>query len=251
MITFATGCSGIGAPEVAFGDRLGWHCLWNSEIDPFPAAVLKYHWPDVPNVGDFMTIRERLDSGELEAPDVFIAGTPCQAFSVAGLRGSLTDKRGGLTLEYCRIADAMDRQRKQKNLPETIFVWENVPGVFSTKDNAFGCLLGGLAGGSEPLVSGRNRWTNAGAVLGTRRSLAWRVLDAQFFGVAQCRRRVFVIATARAGFSPARGLFEFGIVPRTDPPRRETGKHLASGTGRCFTETGYGSWKETDRGGGH
>ena len=64
MITFATGCSGIGAPEVALGDRLGWKCLWGSEIEPFPSAVLKYHWPDVPNVGDFLTIAERIRNDE-------------------------------------------------------------------------------------------------------------------------------------------------------------------------------------------
>lgn len=148
-LTFATGCSGIGAPEVAWGDRLGWKCLWNCEIEPFPAAVLKQRWPEVPNAGDFLTLAARIEAGELEAPDVFIAGTPCQAFSVAGLRNSLDDKRGGLTLEYCRIADAMDRVRAGRGLPATVFVWENVPGVFGTKDNAFGCFLAGLAGLDE------------------------------------------------------------------------------------------------------
>lgn len=127
-ITFATGCSGIGAPEVAWGDCLGWRCLWCSEIDRFPSAVLKAHWPKVPNVGDFMTIAKRIRSGELEAPDVFVAGTPCQAFSVAGLRESLDDERGGLTLEYTHIADAMDEQRRSRGLPETIYVWEKRPG---------------------------------------------------------------------------------------------------------------------------
>lgn len=149
-LTFATGCSGIGAPEVAWGDRLGWTGLWCSEIDPFASAVLKEHWPHIPNVGDFMNICKMLDNDELEAPDVFIAGTPCQAFSIAGLRKSLKDERGGLTLEYCKIANSMDEQRRRRGKQETIFVWENVLGVFSTKDNAFGCLLAGLTGDDSP-----------------------------------------------------------------------------------------------------
>lgn len=218
-ITFATGCSGIGAPEMAWGNRLGWKCLWCSEIEPFPSAVLKYRWPDVPNVGDFLTIAERIRNDELEAPDVFIAGTPCQAFSVAGLRKSLKDQRGNLTLEYIRIANEMDLQRVRRGLPETIFVWENVPGVLSTKDNAFGCFIGGLLGFNFPVAPTDGRWGNYGS-LSEYRAVAWRILDAQYFGVAQRRRRVFLIATARPGFSPARTLFEFGCLPRTAPPSR-------------------------------
>lgn len=220
MITFATGCSGIGAPEVAWHDRLGWKCLWCSEIELFPSAVLKHHWPDVPNVGDFLTIADRIARDELEAPDVFCAGTPCQAFSVAGLRNSLNDHRGGLTLEYIRIATAMDAQRKRRGLPETVFVWENVPGVFSTKDNAFGCFLGGMLGLDAPVVPAGGKWRHYGDLVAERR-LAWRLLDAQYFGVAQRRRRVFVVATARPGVRPARALFELGCVPRTAPPSRE------------------------------
>ena len=226
MITFATGCSGIGAPEVAFGDRLGWKCLWCSEIEPFPSAVLKYRWPDVPNVGDFMTIAERIKNDELEAPDVFIAGTPCQAFSVAGLRNSLNDQRGGLTLEYVRIAAEMDLQRIRRGLPETVFVWENVPGVLSTPDNAFGCFIGGLLGFNCAIAPTDGRWGNYGS-LSEHRTVAWRILDAQYFGVAQRRRRLFLISTARPGFSPARTLFECGSVPRTAPPSRETKQRIA------------------------
>lgn len=237
MITFATGCSGIGAPEVALGDRLGWKCLWHSEIEPFPSEVLKARWPGVLNVGDFMKIAGCINSDELEAPDVFIAGTPCQAFSIAGLRDSLTDERGGLTLEYCRIATAMDGQRRKRGLPETIFIWENVPGVLNTKDNAFGCFLAGLSGETEPLEPAE-RWTNAGAVYGQTRSLAWRILDAQYFGVAQRRRRVFVIGTARTGLSPARALFEFGSVPRNIAPSREKRKEVAGGTGESTDRAG-------------
>lgn len=228
MITFATGCSGIGAPEVAWHDRLGWKCLWCSEIEAFPSAVLKYHWPDVPNVGDFLTIAERLDQDELEAPDVFIAGTPCQAFSMAGLRNSLKDERGGLTLEYCRIANAMDEQRRRKKLNPTIFVWENVLGVLSTEDNAFGCLLSGMLGLDSPVVPTDGRWGYYGSLIG-KRAVGWRTLDAKYFRVAQRRRRVFVVATARPGFSPARGLFEFGSVPKSFEEVRSARQRLADG----------------------
>lgn len=222
-LTFATGCSGIGAPEMAWGNRLGWKCLWCSEIEPFPSAVLAYRWPETPNLGDFMKLAEKIEHDEIEAPDVFIAGTPCQAFSMAGLRKSLNDHRGGLTLEYCRIADAMDEYRRRRGLPETIFVWENVPGVFSTKDNAFGCFIAGLTGDDEPCRTPDGAsWPNCGMAAGCRRQLAWRTLDAQFFGVAQRRRRVFVVCTARAGFSPAGGLFECGENPRyLEPSRKE------------------------------
>ena len=231
-LTFATGCSGIGAPEMAWGVRLGWKCLWCSEIEPFPSAVLKYRWPDVPNLGDFMKLAEKINNDEIEAPDVFVAGTPCQAFSVAGLRESLNDHRGGLTLEYCRIANAMDEQRIKRGLPETIFVWENVPGVLSTKDNAFGCFIAGLTGDTEPCrTPGGVSWPHYGMAAGCRRNLAWRTLDAQYFGVAQRRRRVFVVATARAGFSPAGGLFECNRVPRYNPPRREKRQETAADTG--------------------
>lgn len=239
MITFATGCSGIGAPEVAWHDRLGWKPLWCSEIEPFPSAVLKHRWPDVPNVGDFLTIADRIARDELEAPDVFCAGTPCQAFSVAGLRNSLNDHRGGLTLEYIRIATAMDAQRKRRGLPETVFVWENVPGVFSTKDNAFGCFLGGMLGLDAPVVPAGGKWRHYGDLVAERR-LAWRLLDAQYFGVAQRRRRVFVVATARPGVRPARALFELGCVPRTAPPSREAWAGSPANAEGCVGKTSYG-----------
>ena len=240
MITFATGCSGIGAPEVAWHDRLGWTCLWNSEIDRFPSAVLKARWPKVPNVGDFMTIAKRIRSGELEAPDVFCAGTPCQAFSVAGLRKSLDDERGNLTLEYIHIANAMDEQRRLRGLPETIYVWENVPGVFNTKDNAFGCFLAGLLGLDAPVIpdGGGRRWRYYGDLVGKRR-VAWRLLDAQYFGVAQRRKRCFLVATARPGFRPARGLFECGRLPRTAPPSRETWARTAADAEGSVTEASW------------
>lgn len=102
------------------------------------------------------------------------------------------------------------------------------PGVLSTRDNAFGCFLAGLAGEDEPLVAPGGKWANAGAVYGPRRAVAWRVLDAQYFGVAQRRRRVFVVASARPGFDPAAVLFEFDGVRRDTAPRREAGEEAAA-----------------------
>jgi DNA (cytosine-5)-methyltransferase 1 len=217
---FGSVCSGIEAASVAWGP-LGWTAAWFSEIEPFPCAVLKHHYPDVPNLGDMTKLPDLIRSGQVEVPDILCGGTPCQAFSVAGLRQSLDDERGNLSLTFCEIADAIDEQRK------SIIFWENVPGVLSTKDNAFGCFLGALAGEDDALVPPGGRWANAGFVDGPKRAVAWRVLDAQYFGVAQRRRRVFVVASARADFDPAAVLFEFDGVRRDSAPSRETGKAVA------------------------
>ena len=232
---FGSVCSGIEAASVAW-KSLGWKAAWLSEIEPFPSAVLAHHYPDVPNHGDMTTLPRRIANGEVEAPDLFCGGTPCQAFSVAGLRKSLDDARGNLSLTFCEIANAIDRVRQQ---PAIIF-WENVPGVLSTKDNAFGCFLGALAGEDDALIPPGGRWTNAGFIDGPQRAVAWRVLDAQYFGVAQRRRRVFVIASARDDFDPAAVLFEFEGVRRDSAPSREKGKAVAPTVtnGAPFSRTG-------------
>ena len=227
---FGSVCSGIEAASVAW-HPIGWKAAWLSEIEPFPSAVLKHHYPDVPNLGDMTTLPERILSGEVEAPDVFCGGTPCQAFSVAGLRKSLEDARGNLSLTFCEIANAIDYVRSVRSTPPAIVFWENVPGVLSTADNAFGCFLGALAGEDEPIIPSGGKWTNAGCVYGPQRAVAWRVLDAQYFGVAQRRRRVFVVASAREGFDPASVLFEFDGVRRDTAPRRETREGVAGGVG--------------------
>jgi DNA (cytosine-5)-methyltransferase 1 len=170
---------------------------------------------------------ELMRMGLIEAPDVLVGGTPCQAFSVAGKRGSLDDTRGQLTLTYVDLLNAIDEQRKGD---ECVAVWENVPGVLNTKDNAFGCFLGELSGSGCELQPSGKRWGNAGCVFGPQRAVAWRVIDAQYFGVAQRRRRVFVVASARDGFDPTKILFESEGVRRDIAPSRETRKDITDVT---------------------
>lgn len=226
---FGSVCSGIEAASVAW-HPLDWKAAWLSEIEPFPSAVLSHHYPDVPNLGDMTALPDRIKSGEIEAPDIFCGGTPCQAFSVAGKRESLDDARGNLSLTFCEIANAIDNVRSIRRDPPAIIFWENVPGVLSTKDNAFGCFLAGLAGEDVPLIPAGDKWTNAGCVFGPKRTVAWRILDAQYFGVAQRRRRVFVVASAREDFDPIKVLFEFEGVRRDIAPSREARKDASSST---------------------
>ena len=225
MIRFGSLCSGIESASVA-AEPLGWSAAWFSEIEPFPCALLAHHYPAVPNIGDMRLAAGFIRDGLLEAPPVIIAGTPCQAFSVAGLRNGLADPRGALTLAYVDTINAIDEQREEND--ECVAVWENVPGVLSSKDNAFGCFLAALAGEDDALVPPGRKWANAGYVLGPRRAIAWRILDAQYFGLAQRRRRVFVVASARAGFDPAAVLFEREGLRRDTPPRRSEGKDVAA-----------------------
>lgn len=215
-------CSGIEAATVAWHGQ-GFEPLAFSEIEKFPRQVLAHHYPDVPLHGDFTVLREQDWIGDA---DILVGGTPCQAFSVAGLRNSLDDDRGNLTLEFVRLADAIDDLRPTGC--GTIIVWENVPGVLSVNDNAFGCFLGALVGNDDPIVPTGGKWTSAGMVVGSKRSAAWRVLDAQYFGVAQRRRRVFVVASSRDGFDPAEVLFEREGVRRNTPPSREQGQEVAA-----------------------
>ncbi|EKC2140888.1 Dam family site-specific DNA-(adenine-N6)-methyltransferase [Salmonella enterica] len=223
-------CSGIEAASVAW-ESLGWQPAWFAEIEAFPSAVLAHHWPHITNLGDMTGIAAAVRAGDVEAPDVLVGGTPCQAFSIAGLRNGLADKRGQLTLSYVELANAIDDKRRERGEKEAIIVWENVPGVLSSKDNAFGCFLAGLAGESSELQPAGGKWTHAGCVSGPQRVIAWRVLDAQFFGVAQRRKRVFVVASARKDFDPAEVLFEFESVRRDTPPRREPQTAVTADTG--------------------
>jgi site-specific DNA-cytosine methylase len=188
-------CSGIEAASMAW-EPLGWQPAAFAEVEKFPSAVLTHHWPQVPNMGD-MNNHEQWD---LPSIDVLVGGTPCQSFSVAGLRKGLRDPRGGLMLTFLEIA--------QRRRPRWI-VWENVPGVLSSHGGRdFGAFLGALG------------------ALGY--GWAYRVLDAQWFGVAQRRRRVFVVANLGDGAAAAKVLFESESVCRNPAPSRETGERTAA-----------------------
>lgn len=224
-------CSGIEAATVAW-EPLGWKAAWFSEIEAFPSAVLAERWPEVVNLGDMTKIAAAVHAGEVQAPDVMVGGTPCQAFSIAGLRNGLADARGQLTLSYVELANAIDDKRIERGEEEAIFVWENVPGVLTSHDNAFGCFLAGLAGESCELEPSGGKWTHSGCVYGPQRAIAWIVKDAQYFGVAQRRKRVFVVASARKGFDPGQVLFESEGVRRDTPPSREPKSAVAALTAR-------------------
>jgi len=195
----------------------GWQPAWFSEINPFASAVLAHQYPEVPNLGDMTTLPARILQREVEAPDLLVGGTPCQAFSLAGLRKGLTDPRGQLTRTFVEILDAIDAVRAVPALA----LWENVPGVLSDRTNAFGNLLAALVGEDRELEPPGGRWTHAGCVLGPKRRAAWRVLDAQYFGVAQQRRRVFLAVGAPAGgIDPVEVLLVEPGVRRHSPPSR-------------------------------
>lgn len=195
-LTYGSVCSGIEAATAAW-HALGWKPAFFSEIDPFPRAVLQHHYPNVPLHGDFTTIQEH----DYAAIDLLVGGTPCQAFSVAGLRKGFADERGNLTLEFVRLA--------QRLKPRWV-VWENVPGVLSIdRGRAFGSFLGGLA------------------ELGY--GFAYRVLDAQHFGVPQRRRRVFVVGYLGDWRPPAAVLFERESLLGDLTPRREARESVARG----------------------
>ena len=223
-------CSGIEAATVAW-HSLGWKPAWFAEIEKFPSQVLAHHYPDVQNLGDMTTIAGKIKNNEVDAPDILVGGTPCQAFSVAGLRNSLDDDRGQLSLEFVRLANEIDSARSIRGFEPAIIVWENVPGVLNTRDNAFGCFLGALSGEGCELQPTGKKWPNAGCVFGPQRQIAWRVLDAQYFGLAQRRKRVFVVASARTECI-AEILFErkgmFGDIKESKGKRENTASY--SGT---------------------
>lgn len=198
--------SGIEAASVAW-EPLGWEPVAFAEIEPFPCKVLEKRFPGVPNLGDVSKVDWSPYAG---AVDVVVGGSPCQAFSVAGKRKGLMDERGRLMLEYVRAV---------RDLGPRWLVWENVPGVLSQDGGrAFGTLLGAL--------------DDIGY------SLAWRVLDAQFFGVAQRRRRVFLVGHIGAGGgAPAAVLFEPDSVSGNTRSSRQKREELAGvpqgGAGVC------------------
>ena len=193
-LRYGSVCSGVEAATVAW-HPLGWEPQWFSEIEKFPSAVLAHHYPNTPNLGDMTAFKEWPN----DPIDVLVGGTPCQSFSVAGLRKGLSDPRGNLMLTYLAIA----AQYQPKWL-----VWENVPGVLSSnRGRDFGTFLGALA------------------ELGY--GFAYRVLDAQYFGVAQRRKRVFVVGYLGDWKRAAAVLFERESLSGHPAPSREEGQETA------------------------
>ena len=201
-------CSGIEAATAAW-HPLGWTPSWFSEIENFPSAVLAHHYPNVPNYGDMTKFKDWPDDKSI---DLLVGGTPCQSFSVAGLRKGLDDPRGNLMLTYLAIA-ARYRPRW--------LAWENVPGVLSSNGGRdFGTFLWALG------------------ELGY--GFAYRTLDAQYFGVAQRRRRVFVVGYLGDWRRAAAVLFERHSLSGNTAPRREKGERIAPTVtqGPPFSRTG-------------
>lgn len=209
-------CSGIEAATVAW-HPLGWEPVGFSEIDKFPSAVLGHHYPDVPNHGDFTTIK----ADDVGAIDILVGGTPCQSFSIAGLRGGLADDRGNLALEFLRLA--------QRTRPRWL-VWENVPGVLSSNGGRdFGAILGGMV------------------ELGY--GFAYRVLDAQYFGLAQRRKRVFVVGYFGDWRRAAAVFFERHSLSWNPSPRSKAWEKVAGTLGsRSTAGGGLGTDFELDGG---
>lgn len=207
-LKYGSVCSGVEAASLAW-EGLGWEPVFFSEIEKFPSAVLAERWPHVPNFGDMTKFKEwDVRPGSI---DVFVGGTPCQSFSVAGLRGGLDDERGNLALVYARMVDYL-RPRW--------FVWENVPGVLSSNGGRdFGSILGAFQ------------------ELGY--SFAYRVLDAQYFGVPQRRRRVFVVGHLGDWRGPAVVLFEPESLRRDSQASRKAREAAADGTGNRTKTNGW------------
>jgi DNA (cytosine-5)-methyltransferase 1 len=192
-------CSGIEAATVAW-HPLGWEAVAYSEIERFPSEVLAHHYPNTPNLGDMTKFKEWTNVSDV---DLLVGGTPCQSFSVAGLRKGLDDPRGNLMLTYLAIAD--------KYRPRWL-VWENVPGVLSSNSGKdFGVFLGALG------------------ELGY--GFAYRVLDAQYFGVAQRRKRVFVVGYLGDWRAAAAVLFERHSLQGHPAPSREKRQVVAASVG--------------------
>ncbi|MDD2366014.1 MAG: DNA cytosine methyltransferase [Desulfuromonadaceae bacterium] len=197
-------CSGIEAASVAWKD-IGYTFNWFSEINEFPSKLLKFKYPNIPNLGDMCEISSKIRLGLVDVPDLICGGTPCQAFSLAGWKKGLDDDRGNLTLKFVDIIEENDAVRERNGCSATKVFWENVEGVLNDKTNAFGCFVSSLAGLKDELSP--SKWPTAGIIHGSKRNIAWRVLDAKYFGLPHQRRRLYVLAGGK-DFFPEQALFE-------------------------------------------
>ena len=265
-LKYASVCSGIEAATVAW-HPLGFQPVWFSQYDPehnydkgldFPSEVLKHHYPQVPNLGDMLKIRDNEIYHNTEF-DILVGGTPCQGFSIAGLRGGLDDDRSSLSLEFVRI---LDEKRPRW------FVWENVPGVITSESGE------GNEEGEESEDSGSSSdfariisaftgrdiadqdFEKAGIISGEFYSIAWRIFDSQYFGVPQRRRRIFVVGHIGEDWRPPFAvLFERDSLCRDFTPGGKKRKRAAGNTKASagdnsirggYRQRGFGDYADDD-----
>lgn len=201
MLTVGSVCSGIEACSVAWKS---FSVVWFSEIGKPQSLLLEKRYGNK-NLGDMTKIPALLRAKKIPTVDILAGGTPCQAFSLSGLKKGLNDDRGKLTLEFIKIANTNDNCRLKEGKKRATVFWENVEGCLKDKTNAFGYFIAGLAGLRKPIKC--KKWPNAGLVRGLTRNIAWRILDAKYFGLSQQRRRLYVVATDKS-INPESILFE-------------------------------------------
>lgn len=213
--------SGIEACSVAWKD-LGWECVGFSEIEPFPCSLLAHHYPNVPNLGDVTKITEQQikDLGEI---DLVVFGSPCQNLSVAGNRQGLQGQSSGLFYDAIRII-----RWARVHGGARFALWENVPGAFSSnKGDDFREVVRALSG-CKSLDTPKNGWGNSGVAVGDDGLTEWRTLDAQYFGLAQRRKRVFALTDFGSWSDRPPVLFEPESLSGNLAPSRETGRKITT-----------------------
>jgi len=225
--------SGIEAASVAW-KSLGWECAAVAEIEPFPCAVLAHHYPDVPNLGDVSRIGPE-EIAALGRIDLVVFGSPCQDLSVAGKRKGLAGERSGL------FHVAMDIVRWAREFSGCRWaLWENVPGAFSSnKGRDFAAVVEQMAGLDDCPVPPKG-WGTEGAAVGDEAMVEWAVLDAQWFGVAQRRRRVFALADFGDWANRPPVLLEPQSLRGDTAPSRTPGQGIAADAAPSLTASGRG-----------
>lgn len=231
--------SGIEAASIAW-KPLGWECVGVSEIEPFPCAVLAHHYPDVPNLGDVTKITED-DIKKLGHIDIVVFGFPCQDLSVAGGRKGLQGEKSSLFYDAIRIIEYA-----KQHCGTRFALLENVPGAFSSNKGAdFSAVVEQMAG-LENIGVPKNGWGKEGAAVGSNGLLEWSVLDAQWFGLAQRRKRVFALLDFGDWESRRPVLLEPEGLRGNTPPSRETGQSAPTITQAGFREGGFGEFVATN-----
>jgi DNA (cytosine-5)-methyltransferase 1 len=236
-VRFLSLFSGIEAASVAW-KPLGWECVGVAEIEPFPCGVLAHHYPNVPNLGDITKITEEQIKA-LGSVDLVVGGFPCQDVSVAGKRKGLKDEEGKVT----RSGLFFDAMRVVGWANPRWLVIENVPGLFSTHGGRdFASVVGEMAGCEFDIP--RGGWQSAGAALGPNGLVEWSVLDAQWFGVPQRRRRIFLVRDSGDWSCRPPVLLERESLLGNHPPRRKAGQRVAGTIARCSFSGGAGGRPE-------